>query len=54
MIPTVSQRPRLTVENSTTTVRKLVKKALVRKNKLLDLCNNYIKPDNQQNLIEKQ
>ena len=35
MIPAVSQRPRLTVENSTTTVRKLVEKEPIIENKIL-------------------
>ena len=35
MIPAVSLRPKLTVENSTYTVRKLVKKAPVEKTRFL-------------------
>ena len=35
MIPVVSQRLKLTVENSTIAVRKLVEKAPIRKSKIL-------------------
>ena len=35
MIPAMSWRPRFTVENSTTTIKKLVEKKLVTQNKIL-------------------
>ena len=41
MIPAVFYRPRLMVENSTTTVRKLVEQASVRKNKILIQLNSF-------------